>query len=898
MLRPLLPALLATAALTALSPGPAAPTATSEPITLFQTNGAYDPRLDLKTDLVAIHAHGAAPEAVARAIESWKGAGYRVHRMFFIGSDARGRYTRGELDGRPHLDETETDAEGRVLAIGSRPYMVPTAGWLAYLKEEIRRSIDAGADGIWPEEPLMHAASGYSEAFKAAWGQAYDTPWEPPHGSPSAYFRASRLKADLYLNAVQELLQATREHARRKGRPVKFLLPVHSPISYASWNLIFPHAAASKLPLDGVIAQVWTGPARSPVTYEGSSGPQFFESSWMMYSYFATLMEKTGKPLYFLADPVEDDLSYGWPDYEKWYESVLAASLMFPQATGYEVMPWPERIYLPGRTTGGGTPAPTAYRTELSNVIAALQELPAAGRARWEGGTRGIGVVTLDTLMWQRGGPQGSSMRSLHGLVLPLLKRGVPVEIVPGERAADPGFLSRFKVLLVSYDMQKPLAPEVNEALARWARAGGSLVVLGGEDAYNGVDGFWRERGFPGPTEHLLSECGARVDLAQRSAANAQGRFQPVLRADGPHRDLKNRRFYTVDLSPHRGKSGAALVRLSDLYPQDGWGAWIGRVRLLDGSRVAAEFQAGTPEERPFVALDSGSTAAATHRFTDRDAEVVYRFEKLGPGARLELELGNQFLVSVAPAESLPTLEPARKPLPSLTVPVTYPLVRFPATGAKPLYHGSKSELPAWTSPVGKGSLLYCGLPAAFMADSADGATLLRALTRLACEEAGLKYAEGPLVTRRGPYVIAHAQGRPVRLRGRYLDLFDAELKLLENPLLPPDEPVLLKAVRSSGKLPALLHASRKTRVVERTATALRLTASGPEGTTGVVRVDPAGRQLHSAQATNPQGRRVPVEALEESGTVLVRYPLSPQELAITLRWQSRTEKEKEKENE
>lgn len=372
--------------------GAGAPTARRPAVpalpTLFQTNSPYDPRIDLKTDFMLFHGHGAPFGEIDQAIQSWRLAGYPVHRMFFIGSDAGRIYTGGQADGAPHPGDIETDAAGQPIRVGDRPYMVPTAGWLSYLKDHIRRAIDSGAEGIWPEEPLLHAAGGYSPAFQAAWQEAYKTPWQAPHSSPETFFRASRLKADLYYRAVDELLRYTKEYARQKGREVKFVLPVHSPLSMAAGNMVFPHAAASRLPLDGLVAQVWTGPARHPLTYEGKAESEFFESSWMHYSYFANLMDGVAnKPLYFLADPVEDDPSYSWAQYRQWYQGVLGASLFFPQAAGYEVMPWPDRIYLPGRRMGGGTSGPAPYLTQLSNLTAALKDLPATEAGPWQGGT-------------------------------------------------------------------------------------------------------------------------------------------------------------------------------------------------------------------------------------------------------------------------------------------------------------------------------------------------------------------------------------------------------------------------------------------------------------------------------------------------------------------------------
>jgi hypothetical protein len=882
-------------------PAPMAPTPPAKPafpVTVFQTNSEYDPRIDLRTDLVAVHKHGAPWEEIDRTIQSWKGAGYPVHRMFFIGSDAGNVYTRGQADGTPHPGDVEMDSTGDPIRIGERPYMVPTAGWLAFLKENIRRAIDSGAEGIWPEEPLLHAAGGYSPAFKAAWEAQLKTPWVPPHESPVSFFRASRVKAELYLRAVEELARYTKEYAKEKGREVKFYLPVHSPISYANSNLIFPHAAAARLPIDGMVAQVWSGPARFPVTYEGKSEPQLFESSWMHFSYFGNLLDGIrDRTLYFLADPVEDDPRFTWPEYERWYKSVVAASVLAPRADGFEVMPWPDRIYLPSRIAQG-TPAPPGYLTEILNLTNALKDLPAAGAPEWSGGTRGIGVVVLDSLMWQRGGPQGSSMRSLHGLVLPLLKRGIPVESVPGERAGDAAYLSKFKVLLLSYDMQKPLDPEVHRGLAAWVRAGGVLVVFGGEDPYTRIGEWWNAQGYPSPIDHLLKECGAQVDLTGRAPRNTGGRFREVLRAEGRPRAGENRQTITLPLGPYVTEGKPVHVRFSDLYPEDGWGAAVGRVRVLEGSRVRADFRAGSVAERPFLVEDFGSGGDASYRFADRESSFSYRFNRLGPDARLEIELRNQYRVEVAggddPAVALQTAAPTdasgRTVSPaSLSVSSTYPVVVYPLAGAEPVYRikGEEAAPIWWSKPAGgdRGGVLYCGLPSAFGADSAAGGELVRRLARLACEKAGIAYAEGPLVVKRGPYVVGYSLGRTVELRGYYVDLFHPELPLLENPRLPLREPGFYKEVLLISRIPTLLHCTHRVTVLEGSVAQTRLRLSGPRDTAGVVRIFPAGMSLAGVDARDPSGASVAVETHIEGRTVRIRYPQAPSGIYLNVKW-------------
>ncbi|MCA9416824.1 MAG: hypothetical protein KC917_11155, partial [Candidatus Omnitrophica bacterium] len=274
--------------------------------------------------------------------------------------------------------------------------------------------------------------------------------------------------------------------------------------------------------LDGFVGQVWTGPiAWSMSRSEGKKMTReddFFESAYLLYSYFANLSYGTGVPCFMLADPVEDDPQYQWEDYKDWYEKSLVTMLLFPWADHFEVMPWPDRVFLPGHTMGGGSPGPEPYRRTLVSVFSALREISRTPASDFDRAKNPVlGYVVNDTLGWQRGGPDGSRMESLHGLTVPWLKRGVPIQIVPLERSEDPNYLDRFDMLVVSYDMMKPLSVSRNRHLAEWVKRGGILFYAGEENAYDEIPSWWREEGFDSPAAHLRSILeDAGLDLKAR----------------------------------------------------------------------------------------------------------------------------------------------------------------------------------------------------------------------------------------------------------------------------------------------------------------------------------------------------------------------------------------------
>src|SRR5207244_8598371 len=178
----------------------------------------------------------------------------------------------------------------------------------------------------------------------------------------------------------------------------------------------------------------------------------------------------------------------------------------------YEIMPWPDRIFTrkyPARVPESERKAiPKAYETELQAVIHALGEMKQSD-VRWlHAGTRGAGVLVSDTMMFQRADPSPSdaTLGSFYGLAMPLLKRGLPIEPVQIESANSPRFLDRYRLLLLTYEGQKPPNPEFHDALAAWVRAGGALVVVDDDrDPYCAVREWWNTppRAYQTPRQHL-----------------------------------------------------------------------------------------------------------------------------------------------------------------------------------------------------------------------------------------------------------------------------------------------------------------------------------------------------------------------------------------------------------
>lgn len=501
--------------------------------TCFQIFAPYNEAVDIGSDMAVVYG---VDNTFADRVARWREKGYAVGMMTGIAWGNYDDYYQTENGFRK--DEVQTDKNGKLFMHGDSTtvgYNVPTPSYVEYIKKKIDPAIDAGVQAIFFEEPEYWAQTGWSAAFKKEWERLYGEPWQAPDSSVDAQYRASKLKYTLYFEALREVTHYVKERAKALGRTIECHVPTHTLINYAQWRIVSPESHLMDIPdMDGYIAQVWTGTARTPNRFRGVRKSRTFEMAFLEYGQALSMVRPTGRKVWFLADPVEDNPNHSWNDYKLNYECTLIASLMWPEVDRFEVMPWPDRIFqgqYPKVDLDAQSSAregiPADYATEILTLINALNDMGTVS-ALYDTGSRGIGVLVSDTMMFQRAEPQPSDpeLGGFFGLAMPLVKAGLLAEVVQLENVLNSKTLEPYHTVLLTYEGQKPLDPRYHEALAAWVRGGGTLIYVGdGADPYHHVREWWNQQGVntAKPEEDLFLRLGIDIDACSAPAAVGSG---------------------------------------------------------------------------------------------------------------------------------------------------------------------------------------------------------------------------------------------------------------------------------------------------------------------------------------------------------------------------------------
>jgi len=200
------------------------------------------------------------------------------------------------------------------------------------------------------------------------------------------------------------------------------------------------------------------------------------------------------------------------------------------------------------------------------------------------------------------------------------------------------------------------------------------------------------------------------------------------------------------------------------------------------------------------------------------------------------------------------------------------------------LYTGPRGTLMA-EKPVGQGRVITWGMSPSWFARSVESAQALRGIARHALGDDAY-HEQTHMTVERGPYLVCRTLGAGRTLAGPFVDLVDPHLTVVPRVQLGPDDMAVLKRwTPATDGVPRVMFASSCLEWRSEAAESLRMVAAGALGTTGVCRIDCAGKRPGAITSSDVAGNPVPVQVTEQDGTVLLSYPNHPRGVAIRATW-------------
>lgn len=860
------------------------------PYTFIHANQAPTPEEDPLADAVLLHD---APEG---ALAAWSARGRSV--WVDIPTSALPDFASKAAD------RVQTGADGKPILtpFGVAPSPLPPR------VEEETKTIDAalaeGAEGVSIDDPGYWAKAGYEPAFRLAWQSRLHSPWQDPMRSLDARYRASSLMATLAAERVQGLLQET----QRRKPDVRRLVALRSFLENARSGWISPIWQTDAQPaVSDLIAQLSDTELDASLRYDGVHRSLPFARAFLTFSALRNVTRDLDRRLWLSLDMggVTADGIANAALFRTRFEQAVTAALFMDETAAYQTP----------SVRQAGSDADLA--TEINTISVALEEMHAQSHSSAML-MSDIGVLVSDTLQWQREGPYTSDPEEACSLALPLLQKGVPIQIVSLERSVDPGYLNHFRTLLLSYDAQKPMSARTQEALAAWVRRGGSLLLFGGADPYNDVtSSWWRTAGLYAPQADLWVKCGLQLSgppQIQKPTPEDLSRYTEIT----PEPGRSDTRTLQVDLSRFARQSGSTAVRFT---ARSNTPIALRSVELLVGGRLAAAFLAGSDLENRFLAYDDHSQFSSDARTVSGSAAWTYQFDHLPQDlpSLLILQATGDLRIQAASAQpdsGRTLLSTSQAPgladlFPRLRLGASYPATLYPLPPASfappaPVHPGprgpklSKADsgapvalytlrsggAPIWMQSVDHGLIVHVGVaPSFFTAGPASGG-LLRALTRLAYQRAGGVYREpGFIHLKRGRYSVVQTFNTSRFVEGRTIDLFSPTLDVAQNRAIPPHSSALLYQLEPPAARPRIDYVSGRMQAVLETETLTAFFTRGPRGTRGAARIDRSDKKPIGVRAIDRLGRPLSVEMSVEGGSIQLRYPNDPDGVAIRVGW-------------
>lgn len=835
---------------------------------LWDTSGLPTPQTELPVSTAQLPLTNLS----STAIRAWQSRNFTVFAS--LPTNLAPQY----LQTHPNL--AQTGADGHPILLNHLPLLEPMPSNLASLTPNLSLLASQPLNGVSVQALPYLADAAFSSPFQTAWQQSYHVPWQPPTANTAARYRTSELMAQLDADFHAALLQQLKAQTHPQS-----LLLVPDPLTALLQNEIVPWwQILHKAPYDAIAAQPNLTTLLHPIWLAGDRRPDPFYNAYLIASWLQELTRGLRTtPRFPLLVPSADNKTLSQGEATDLLEQQIVAALLAASPQAFSIY---------------SSTSPTTSISNLQELLNILSVLNGVGNyPAAQDNLSPIGLLVGDSITYQSNA--ASALDDLYALALPILSQGIPCALVSLERCVDPGYLTPYKVLILTCDPQKPIGSATMDALANWVQAGGVLVVVGGSNAYNDItDTWWHQAGFETPIAYLWHRLGLPVGASsvvsppQEASALTSIVTYP---ADNP------RVVRTLNLTPYLSADGSVAVRFTNPSNTANRPALVHTIELRVGSKVVAAFLAGSEVESYFLVYNHGSDIAPTGRIASSNASWTYQFDHLPTNQPIELLVDCEGPIQIAAGPATPDYArgllsasqegdltrffPRFHPPYDCTI-TSYPLPTEAQKGiVQPLYLLRNGTSPIWIAHVNNGIVLQVGLSPHYFAANELSASLLRALLEVAAYHARLSLPEHSYLVRHyGPIYAIRTFNDSYTLPGRSLDLFSLSLEVRQDRVIPPHTAALLLAVPSSGT-PALLFTNGRLLAESTVAHQLGFLVAGPAGTQGFARIATANRPLLGVKAIDLYGDPIPIQVLDSGDTLLLTYPNDPDGIAIRVQW-------------
>ncbi|AIQ37168.1 hypothetical protein R50345_22480 [Paenibacillus sp. FSL R5-0345] len=214
---------------------------------------------------------------------------------------------------------------------------------------------------------------------------------------------------------------------------------------------------------------------------------------------------------------------------------------------------------------------------------------------------------------------------------------------------------------------------------------------------------------------------------------------------------------------------------------------------------------------------------------------------------------------------------------------------------------GVDAGMPEGAAEIGRGLLMYLPVHPERLAESPEGAEMLRNVVQQAIEGLNdplLRWSpRNYFMLRRGPYVIASVMREsihsdPLKLTGHYVDLLDPQLSIRNRVSIEPDKQAFLYdldysapggGTELSAGIEVIASSSRIENVIKQPG-GVRFTVRGPIGVLAAARIRCAAKPAEVILDTDSRVEALHWEWDGESRTLLVRYVHQQEDTWIQIR--------------